>query len=190
MWLSFIYVMRWWRGEGWMFACHHGLALPREFQSYHTLLQCNERVQELVLCVTPVVVISLPYQETENSEIPLNFQFHVACVFSRLYFTWNKFAHGNLFLAEVSKFTQHNACRQPIKRTGCFYSVLLFFNHTHCSLVIVNTTSYMRDPGFETWTADHLSLRQLCVFSSLPPVQTNDDVMVKPCPLFPPKICF
>jgi len=45
-----------------MFACHQSLALPLEFQSYHTLLLFSEHVQELVLCVTPVVVISLPYQ--------------------------------------------------------------------------------------------------------------------------------
>ena len=83
-----------------MFACHHSLALPREFQSYHTLLLCSEHVQEIVLRVTLVVVISLAYQQTKNNPGTLNFQFHVTRVFSALHFVRNKFARTELFIAQ------------------------------------------------------------------------------------------
>jgi hypothetical protein len=59
-----------------MFACHHSLALPREFQSYYTLLLCSEHVQELVLCGTPFcgnfIIISVDEKQSSNTELSVS----------------------------------------------------------------------------------------------------------------------
>lgn len=140
-----------------MFACHHSLALPREFQSYRTLLLCSEHFQELVLCVTPVVVISLPYQQTKNNQATMNFQLHVACVFSALPFVRNKLARTELFLAQnFNLLNALHADNGSILPT-LFALFALSLTKYYCNMVISNTASYPRGLVFETRTRDRLS---------------------------------
>jgi hypothetical protein len=126
-----------------MFACHHSLALPREFQSYHTLLLCSEHVQELVLCATSVVVISLPYQETKNNQVTMNFQLHVAIIFSALHFIRNKCARMELFLAQIFNLRGAlHADEGSILPTFFFALFTLSLARHYNHMVIGKTASY------------------------------------------------
>jgi hypothetical protein len=65
---------------GWLFAPHRRLALPREFQSYHTLPQRIHCAMSSAYCGNLITI-----SREENSREMLTFQFHARHTLSMLY---------------------------------------------------------------------------------------------------------